>query len=98
MSIPVIFDDPHVFFEEATKQNYTDAHDLFYRSMVEYLLDESIQYICTFIYNDYDKYLFRATIRGGRDRYSPEMRCYTLNISRSTKLVQLIFDLLHSED
>lgn len=58
MSIPVIFENPHEFFEEATNQNYTDAHDLFYRSMVEYLLDESIQYICTFVYNDYEKYLF----------------------------------------
>ena len=45
MTIPVIFENPHDFFEEATKQNYTDAHDLFYRSMVEYLLDESIQYV-----------------------------------------------------
>ena len=42
-------------------------------SMVEYLLDESIQYVCTFIYNDYEKYLFEP--ESEEDEQNTLQRC-----------------------
>ena len=97
MTIPVIFENPHVFFEEATKQNYTDAHDLFYRSMVEYLLDESIQYVCTFIYNDYDKYLFEPECEEDEIILSRDALLYFEYIEEY-ETCQLIFEVLNIED
>ena len=96
MTIPVIFDNPHDFFEEATKQEYTDAHDLFYRSMVEYLLDESIQYVCTFIYNDYDKYNFEPQSEEDEIILSRDTLLYFEYIEEY-ETCQLIFEVLNSE-
>jgi hypothetical protein len=97
MTIPVIFYNPHVFFEEATKQNYTDAHDLFYRSMVEYLLDESIQYVCTFIYKDYEKYLFEPESEEDEIILSRDALLYFEYIEEY-ETCQLIFEVLESDN
>jgi len=97
MTIPVIFHNPHDFFEEATRQEYTDAHDLFYRSMVEYLLDESIQYVCTFIYNDYDKYLFEPQSEEDEIILSRDALLYFEYIEEY-ETCQLIFEVLNIED
>jgi len=94
MTTPVIFDNPHEFFEEATNQNYTDAHDFFYRSMVEYLLDESIQYICTFVYGEYEKLHFEPMSEEEEATLAQDALLYFEYIEEY-ETCQLIFEVLN---
>jgi hypothetical protein len=62
--------------------------------MVEYLLDESIQYVCTFVYNEYDKYNFEPLCDEDEQILSRDALLYFEYIEEY-ETCQLIFEVLN---
>jgi hypothetical protein len=62
--------------------------------MVEYLLDESIQYVCTFVYNEYDKYNFEPLSDEDEQILSRDALLYFEHIEEY-ETCQLIFEVLN---